>query len=233
MLGSDRDIGLDWFCATFEPQFERGAVVSMVAFLDHALGEALQARMIKDPEGVKRQMFSETGPLGSYGVRVRLGYLLGMFKHSTYRDFKIIGNIRNEFAHKSATVDFKSPRIQGLCSSLEYMQIIRALSKWCKTEPAVWKMVKDGKGTQTSFLDLIEECFNRGMDPAEPRVAFVLVCYLYSQFLLQERDNPQSHWGQRDFSGRRSRYIRSTVCFGVSSSSKQLSSSVTAASIIS
>ncbi len=65
---------------------ERGAVIGMAGALDYFLARFIKSRLVNDKD-VAGPMFNETGPLGSYGTRVRSGYLMGLYPKLIYKDF--------------------------------------------------------------------------------------------------------------------------------------------------
>jgi hypothetical protein len=70
-------------------------------------------------------MFREMQPLGSFGARIRMAYLMGICEQETYKDLILISKIRNEFAHKAGLRNFKESRIAGLCSSMNMIQMFK------------------------------------------------------------------------------------------------------------
>jgi DNA-binding MltR family transcriptional regulator len=93
----------------------------VVALLDSALSELLQDRMVKDDE-IVHPMFHEGQPLGAFGSKIRLAYLLGLYSRSVYDNLSIIGKIRNAFAHKSGANDFNNNQISSLVNNLTILK---------------------------------------------------------------------------------------------------------------
>ncbi|MEO6808839.1 MAG: transcriptional regulator, partial [Isosphaeraceae bacterium] len=83
---------------------ERGAALIAAAFLDDALLELLRAVLVDEPEIVTRLVGDETGsnnaPLSTFATRINLCYCLGLLDPDTQHDLKLIGRIRNKFAHR-------------------------------------------------------------------------------------------------------------------------------------
>jgi len=97
-------------------------VVLAAAFLDSVLASLLFAHL-KDP-AVARSLLAPDGPLGTYGARTDIAYSLGLIKKSHYHDLKIIGRIRNRFAHSHLALSFDEPPLQQLCGELKECRIL-------------------------------------------------------------------------------------------------------------
>lgn len=100
---------------------EREIAIVGCAYIESLLGEILAATFLDDASEVKL-LTGDTGPLGSLVARARLLYLLGVVPELVYKDIKIIGKIRNEFAHK-VSASFSDDRVRDLCKSLKWHEL--------------------------------------------------------------------------------------------------------------
>jgi DNA-binding MltR family transcriptional regulator len=96
------------------------AVLIAGSYLDECLASMLHRFLV--PSRTAESLLSPTtGALGSFSVRVDLSYALGLINRFAFKDLKTLGEIRNVFAHSHLTLDFSSPAIQKLTSSLTYL----------------------------------------------------------------------------------------------------------------
>lgn len=145
------------FLEKFKSESERGVALAVCARLDVKIEEFLRETMVNDPKHVD-SVFKPDAPLGSFGTRSRLCFLLGYITEVTYKDLKTIGDIRNEFAHKMEINSFNINSIKNKCLTLQI-----------HTSP---EKFFDAMGTgeaehQMKFYD------DFGYDLKEPRWAFV------------------------------------------------------------
>jgi DNA-binding MltR family transcriptional regulator len=109
------------FLSPFAGETERGAALAVAATLDHSLGDLLKSWMIDDHD-VLSSMFSDMAPLGSFGSRIRLGYLLGVYGRNFYKDLTTIDRVRNAFTHSADAKDFSHPIIDALTNTLDTIE---------------------------------------------------------------------------------------------------------------
>lgn len=168
--------GLPDFNRHFIKHTERGAALAICAALDHALGELIKSRMIDDNDA-KEWMFNDVGPLGNFGIRIRIAYLMGIITHETREELITISKIRNTFAHNISASGFKYPRIQGLFSGLKYIGIARLLQKDCLTKY---------NSMHAKYRKIIQR-----YDLDDPRYAFIAVCLmLISIMIIHKTSSP-------------------------------------------
>jgi DNA-binding MltR family transcriptional regulator len=76
---------------------DRGIAISLPAIIDNRLASIL-ALVMRDDKKLLSELLN--GPLGNFGTKINLVYMLGIVKEDVYRDLRVIHKIRNEFAHK-------------------------------------------------------------------------------------------------------------------------------------
>jgi len=96
---------------------DRSAAIMAASLLETHLEFALKARLIEDEKQFK-EVFRSSGPLGSFSMKIRFCFLMGICSADTMRDLEIIKDIRNAFAHDVATLDFEVQRIRDLSNNL-------------------------------------------------------------------------------------------------------------------
>jgi hypothetical protein len=63
-------------------------------------------------------MFRESGPLGTFGTKINLAYLIGMFGSRVRSDLHYVRKIRNAFAHNVQIDSFFSSPVKEWAMSL-------------------------------------------------------------------------------------------------------------------
>ena len=110
-------IDADGFLSEFQRESDRSAAILAAAFLDEALGRILKKSMIANKK-LTDKLLGPVGPLGSFGSRILICYLLGRISDEEYRDLEVVRKIRNDFAHKMHGMSFETEGIKGRCSNL-------------------------------------------------------------------------------------------------------------------
>jgi hypothetical protein len=97
---------------------DRAVAIVGPAFLDTLLCDTLIEFMVDDPKQVQRLLQPE-GPLGTYGSRITACYCLGLIGPIVTSDLRIVGKIRNRFAHDLRAA-FSDQQISQWCRSLRW-----------------------------------------------------------------------------------------------------------------
>lgn len=103
--------------AEIAAQSDRGAALIAQAYLEERLVAAIKARLAGTDEVLNR-LFKGTGPLASFSSRIDIGLALGLYEAEAHALFRQIKEVRNEFAHNAAPIDFASQKIAAHCSNL-------------------------------------------------------------------------------------------------------------------
>lgn len=96
---------------------ERACAIVGAALLDHNLADLLLSFMI-DAKETKKLLRDPDGPLGSLGNKTNIAYSLGLLTSTEYDNLKLIGNIRNAFAHQIDLASFEDQWITQKCNLL-------------------------------------------------------------------------------------------------------------------
>lgn len=132
-----------------ETNDDRTIAIIGATFLDTLLENTITNFMVSDDKEVKRPVGID-GPMGTYSSRVTTAYCLGLIPSLVRDDLRIVGKIRNRFAHQlEAAFDMES--IRAWCFSLRWHE----LSMMMKTpEGATAKEVfKVGVNQLISYLN--------------------------------------------------------------------------------
>jgi DNA-binding MltR family transcriptional regulator len=107
----------------FKSERPRAAAVMAAAWVDDGLRALLAAYLGRDKK-VAADVLQEGGPLGSFGVRIKMAYLLGLITDGLRAELDTIRKVRNEFAHVRTRVSFKTEKVKNWTESLATAQIL-------------------------------------------------------------------------------------------------------------
>jgi DNA-binding MltR family transcriptional regulator len=97
---------------------ERAVAIVGAAFLDALLSDILTEFMIDNKKEVEKLLCPD-GPLGTYGSRVTACYCLGFLGKIAVADLRLVGKIRNRFAH-DIRASFADSKISQWCRELRW-----------------------------------------------------------------------------------------------------------------
>src|SRR5262249_53468695 len=84
------------FHEKFSMHTERGAALSAAADLDEELTVTIKKHMIDS--SLKAMMFKEGRPLGNFGTKIQVAYLLGIISKLIFEELEVVKEIRNKLA---------------------------------------------------------------------------------------------------------------------------------------
>lgn len=96
-------------------------VLVSTSFLDQSLASLLSSFMIKS--SVPKALLSHKGAVGAFFPRTQLSYSLGLISKEMFQNLKVVGDIRNMFAHSHLSLSFAEPDIVKLCEQLQLPSI--------------------------------------------------------------------------------------------------------------
>jgi hypothetical protein len=77
----------------------RATAVVAAAFVEDYLTDLLKSRMVKDKKTVGK-IFDTHGACADFGVKLNIGYLMGIYSDRARKELDTIKDIRNRFAHR-------------------------------------------------------------------------------------------------------------------------------------
>lgn len=107
-------------------QTDRGCALIAAAFLEQRLLAAIRSRLNRNAKA-EEALFRNSGPVGSFSARIELGLLLGIYTEKLYSILHTIREIRNDFAHKPAPMDFKVQRVRDLITNIYFGSVVQKL----------------------------------------------------------------------------------------------------------
>jgi DNA-binding MltR family transcriptional regulator len=144
---------------------DRTAAITAGSILERRLEKSLKLHLYDDEE-ITRDMFRESGPLGPFGTKIKLGFMIGLYSLDAQKDLKRISKIRNTFAHELWAKSFSINEIKNDCGQLKLVEkhIEEQKSADEIFDPTTW---------QTFFVK------GKDADLADPKMR-----YLYSVMIL-------------------------------------------------
>ena len=112
----------------------RGLGIPLPTILENRLTEILKIAMRRDA-AIEKELFRVGGPLGDFGVKIQLAYMLGLIAKETFRDLDLLRKIRNDFAHKVKIKSFEDERISSRIKSTHVYKTLIALRKRRRFDP--------------------------------------------------------------------------------------------------
>lgn len=97
---------------------DRTIVIIGASFIEYVLEQILLA-FFPDNEPEVEKLLKFDQPLGTFGNRVRMIYCLGLIDKVIWNDLKLIGKIRNRFAH-DLYASFNDDQIKTYCKDLRW-----------------------------------------------------------------------------------------------------------------
>ena len=111
-------------------------------YVDELLEALLRAFFIDDDKSAT-DVFDNRGPIGTFGARIDLAFLLGLISENERRMLDFIRKIRNEFSHSSKYIDFETSQVKNWCLNLFEMS---------KTAKAIFGKPIDFGDPETRFI---------------------------------------------------------------------------------
>jgi DNA-binding MltR family transcriptional regulator len=115
--------------AFFEQSSDRAMAVIWGAIVENHLTGVLRLLMRRDNEAVANELFKPTGPLGAFGTKIRVAYMLRIIEPASYNDYLIVSKIRNAFAHDLSKTSFEDQQISAWIKNMNIYAIVIKMGK--------------------------------------------------------------------------------------------------------
>lgn len=93
------------------------------AIIDSNLTDALRNEFRRDETSysanIANNVFQPDGPLGNFGAKIWIAYLLGYFTQDAHDDLQNLTYLRNRFAHYSENNSFENQNIKDRCANFK------------------------------------------------------------------------------------------------------------------
>lgn len=104
---------------------DRGAALTVAAWVDDALGALLKAYLVQDAKVIE-EMFKQMAPLSSFSAKIKAAYLVGLIDRRQFDNLDTIRVIRNDFAHSRTDVTFEDQSVNARCLNLMFRNVAEA-----------------------------------------------------------------------------------------------------------
>ena len=107
---------------------DRGAAIIAAAYLEDRLRGGIIQKLRRDSKATKNiidDLFRPGGPIGSFSVKIQLGFLMRIYGKQVFHELKTINKIRNKFAHvigHNTALSFESEMISSMCNELKIIE---------------------------------------------------------------------------------------------------------------
>jgi hypothetical protein len=112
---------------------DRAAAIIAATILESRLEQKIKGRLragseSRQSKAILEELFRAGGAIGSFHIKVQVGFMMRIYGIRTYKELQCIKDIRNRFAHHIDVRDFNSHSIKSKASNLtivdEYMNDI-------------------------------------------------------------------------------------------------------------
>jgi DNA-binding MltR family transcriptional regulator len=105
----------------YEEENDRAIAIVGGTFLETLLEHVLVAFVVDDQKEVAK-LLEYNQPLGTYSGRTTMAYCLGLINKPVLDDLRLVGKIRNQFAH-NLYASFNDEKIAAWCRELKWHKI--------------------------------------------------------------------------------------------------------------
>lgn len=123
----DEKLTTDELEAFYDQSSDRSIAIILSAIVENHLTTILKLLMRRE-KAIVEELFSPSGPLGPFGTKIRLAYMLRVIAEPTYKDLLITSKIRNEFAHDLSIKTLETPRIADRIKSMHVYSLLKNMA---------------------------------------------------------------------------------------------------------
>jgi hypothetical protein len=119
--------------AFYNHDSNRAVAVIWPAIVENRLTDAIRASLRPDKK-VADEIFSPSGALGTFGQKIRLGYMLGLFGTDLRDDLTQHSKIRNAFAHRVDITSFEEAPVKDRMDAMRVVKVHRDLLRTLQSD---------------------------------------------------------------------------------------------------
>ena len=103
---------------------DRGAVIVSCAWMDEELTRALKAFCVPSLRASDKddELFGMRRPVGDAAAKIDLAFRLSLIREETYKSLHLVRKLRNDFAHLSSRLTFKTDSVRDRIRTLFELQ---------------------------------------------------------------------------------------------------------------
>jgi len=117
--------------AFYDHSSPRAMAIVLGAIIEDHLTALLRLLMRRD-KTLADELFKPTGPIGPFGTKIRVAYMLRIIDERLYKDLLIVSRIRNRFAHDLAVKNFDDPQIAAWVKNLHMYTTLKEMAAIAK-----------------------------------------------------------------------------------------------------
>ena len=106
--------------AFYDALRDRDRAIVLSAIAENHLTSLLQLLMRRGEKEISQQLFNPSGPLGPFGTKIRVAYMLRILPPEVHKDLMIVSKIRNKFAHDLSVKSFNDQQITNWVKSMHH-----------------------------------------------------------------------------------------------------------------
>jgi DNA-binding MltR family transcriptional regulator len=119
--------------AFYDQSSARAYGIVLSAILENHLTAILRLLMRREPK-IADELFRPTGPLGPFGTKIKLAYLMRVIHKDLYSDLTIVTKIRNAFAHDLSISSFDQQMVTDLIKNMHCYSVLVNIAEKSKQE---------------------------------------------------------------------------------------------------
>ena len=119
--------------AFYDQSSARAYGIVLSAILENHLTAILRLLMRRESK-IADELFRPTGPLGPFGTKIRLAYLMRVIDKDVYTDLTIVTKIRNAFAHDLSVNSFDEQMVRDLIKNMHCYSMLLNIAEKSKKE---------------------------------------------------------------------------------------------------
>ena len=108
---------------------------------------ALLRLLMRREKTLADEMFNPSGPLGPFGTKIRLGYMLRIISPQAYKDLIIVNKIRNKFAHDLSVTTFEDQQIAAWIQNMNMFGTVKRMAEKAKKRMESGESQREGTTT--------------------------------------------------------------------------------------
>jgi DNA-binding MltR family transcriptional regulator len=116
----DEKLTKDEIDAFYDALRDRDRAIVLSTIAENHLTSLLQLLMRRDEKEISQQLFNPSGPLGPFGTKIRVAYMLRILPPEVHKDLMIVSKIRNKFAHDLSVRSFNDRQITDWVKSMHH-----------------------------------------------------------------------------------------------------------------
>jgi hypothetical protein len=143
------------------------------AFVEEHLTLLVRESVQRDSK-LEDQMFRPGGPLSDMGVKINLGYFLGLYTKTAWKELDTIRRIRNEFAHTVETSSFNQSPVKEWCMNLTRWRMVKIQTRPGPSKGSLMLSMDEGKKGEFPLVGIKE-----GGSEKRPYDRYLVACQFY------------------------------------------------------